>query len=216
MMIQMWWWCSNTSIIRSGVDWTTKRVVCPCFFHQQQKISTTAAKSMLGFPDDKRPSIRELRNAYFAAAKRCHPDVLNQQRQQQGEEYSTTPVFDFRDITDAYEHLLNGDHIEHNQEETDNVVTCNEEEEYRDACKTMLGLPAEIVEESKQNPMFRRWLEGNTDAALHWRSFFAAHGGLAQKLRPVSGYLGPGIRDSVFRKSDRRRKRGKRTPTPTR
>ncbi len=163
---------------------------------------------MLGFSDDKRPSIRELRNAYFVAAKRCHPDVVNQQ-QSDGEEDNTT--FDFRDITIAYEHLLNGDHIDYNPEE-DSLVTRNEEEEYRDACKTMLGLPAEIVEESKQNPMFRKWLAGNTDAAIHWRSFFAANGGLAQKLRPPAGYLGRG-EEAVVRKSDTRRKRGIRSTT---
>ena len=163
---------------------------------------------MLGFSEDKRPTIRELRNAYFVAAKRCHPDVVKQQHP--GDE----EAFDFRDITIAYEHLLHGDHIEYNPEEADNIVTRNEEEEYRDACKTMLGLPAEIVEESKQNPMFRKWLVGNTDAALHWRSFFAANGGMAQKLRPPAGYLGRG-KDDVVRKSDTRRKRGRKTTTIT-
>lgn len=197
--------CSTSVIIRYGLS-----ARCSVIQHHRcNNISTTAAKSMLGFSDDKRPSIRELRNAYFVAAKRCHPDVVNQQSD--GEEDDTS--LDFRDITIAYEHLLNGDHIDYKPEEADNIVTRNEEEEYRDACKTMLGLPAEIVEESKQNPMFRKWLTGNTDAALIWRSFFAANGGLAQKLRPPAGYLGRG-KEAVVRKSDTRRKRGRRT-TPT-
>lgn len=178
--------------------------------HQQYKISTTAAKSMLGFSEDKRPSIRELRNAYFAAAKRCHPDIVNQQQRDDGEDHTSS--FDFRDVTAAYEHLLNGDQIDYNQDEADSIVTRNEEEEYRDACRAMLGLPAEIVEESKQNPMFRKWLTGTTDGAVHWRSFFAANGGLAQKLRPPAGYLGRGKED-IVRRSETRRKRDKRTTT---
>ena len=175
--------------------------------HQWFNISTSAAKSMLGFPEDKKPSIIELRNAYFVAAKRCHPDIVNQQQSDTEEDGNAS--YDFRDITAAYEHLLNGDHIESNPEEAEIIITRNEEEEYRDACRTMLGLPAEIVEESKQNPMFRKWLTGNTDAALHWRSFFAANGGLAQKIRPPAGYIGSNP-DTVVRKSDSRRKRGRR------
>eukprot|EP00986_Skeletonema_menzelii_P011969 scaffold6338_cov152-Skeletonema_menzelii.AAC.13 len=199
-----------------SVSWTSRTGLsarCCGAQHQRCNISTAAAKSMLGFSQDKRPTIRELRNAYFVAAKRCHPDVVNQQQpDEDGEEDNTS--FDFRDITIAYEHLLHGDHVEYNPEEADNIVTRNEEEEYRDACKTMLGLSAEIVEESKQNPMFRKWLTGNTDAALHWRSFFAANGGMAQKLRPPAGYLGRG-KDAVVRKSDTRRKRGRKTTTTT-
>jgi hypothetical protein len=204
--------CSSTSMIIRSVGWTGLGGRC-CGItrqHQQYNISTAAAKSMLGFSEDKRPSIRELRNAYFAAAKRCHPDIVKQQQTDGGED--NTSSFDFRDVTAAYEHLLNGDQIEYNPEEADNIVTRNEEEEYRDACKSMLGLPAEIVEESKQNPMFRKWLTGNTDGALHWRSFFAANGGLAQKLRPPAGYLGRG-KEEVVRRSDTRRKRGRRTTT---
>merc|ERR1712127_1029398 len=110
------------------------------------------------------------------------------------------------DITEAYEHLLNGDHLQSSKEEMANIVTTTEEEDYRQACQIILGLPAEIVEESKQNPMFRKWLVGNTDAAHHWRVFFAAHGGLAQKLRPPAGYLGKGKDDVVVKKSETRRK----------
>ena len=165
-------------------------------------ISTTSAKSMLGFSEKHKPTVRELRYAYFEAAKRCHPDVV--QQQQTDKDDSTS--LDFRNITEAYEHLLSGDHIECNKEEMENIVTISEEEEYRQACETVLGLPAEIVEESKQNPMFRHWLDGNTDAAHYWRVFFAGNGGLAQKLRPPAGYLGKG-KEGIVKKSETRRKR---------
>ena len=166
-----------------------------------RSISTSAAKSMLGFSDDEKFTVRELRHAYFEAAKRHHPDVAQQQAD------DADCALDFRQITEAYEHLLSGDHIQqNNEEELQNIVTISEEEEYRQACQSILGLPAEIVEESKQNPMFRKWLMGNTDAAHHWRVFFAGHGGLAQKLRPPAGYLGRG-KEEVVRKSDTRRKR---------
>mmetsp|Transcript_36229 Transcript_36229/g.78171 ORF Transcript_36229/g.78171 Transcript_36229/m.78171 type:complete len:193 (-) Transcript_36229:134-712(-) len=168
-----------------------------------RSISTTAAKSMLGFSEKQKPTIRELRHAYFEAAKRYHPDAV---QQQQETEDDRTSLIDFLDITEAYEHLLNGDHIEANKGDLENMVSASEEEEYRQACEVMLGLPAEIVEESKKNPMFRHWLDGNTDAAIHWRAFFASNGGLAQKLRPPAGYLGKG-KDGVVRKSETRRKR---------
>ncbi|KAL9188514.1 hypothetical protein ACHAXT_006892 [Thalassiosira profunda] len=155
---------------------------------------------MLGFSDDHKPTIRELRTAYFEAAKRYHPDVAHQSDDGSG------GAFDFRDITEAYEHLLNGDHIHCNEIDMENIITISEEEEYRSACQAVLGIPAEIVEESKQNPMFRKWLTGNTDAAHHWRMFFSAHGGLAQKLRPPAGYLGQKEKPAL-KKSETRRKR---------
>lgn len=170
---------------------------------QYRVISTFAAKSMLGFSDNEKFSIRELRHAYFEAAKRYHPDVV------QADDATT----DFRNITEAYEHLLSGNHttINGNKEEEilENIVTISEEEEYRHACQSVLGLSAEIVEESKQNPMFRKWLMGNTDAAHHWRVFFAANGGLAQKLRPPDGYLDGG-KEVELKKSETRRRRPKR------
>ena len=167
-------------------------------------ISTGTAKCMLGLPENNnyKPTVRELRNAYFEAAKRCHPDVVKH-----SDDNNTFQKLDFRDITEAYEHLLSGDHIQCNKEEMDNIVSISEEEEYRQVCRAALGIPAEIVEESKQNPMFRQWLTGNTDAAHHWRAFFAAHGGLAQKLRPPAGYLGKGDKDEIVKKSETRRKR---------
>ena len=78
----------------------------------------------------------------------------------------------------------------------ENIVTVSEEDEYRQACESVLGLSAEIVEESKQNPHY-------------FRVFFAGNGGLAQKLRPPAGYLGRG-EEAVVKKSETRRKRPKR------
>eukprot|EP01083_Nonionella_stella_P243222 847716_1 len=63
-------------------------------------ITTSAAKAMLGFSEDDKFSLRELRHAYFEAAKRYHPDVIAE-----GQDLD----FDFKEITDAYEHLLSGD-----------------------------------------------------------------------------------------------------------
>jgi len=163
---------------------------------------------MLGFTEEEKFTIHELRRAYFEAAKRTHPDVVQQLQTEDGESIAT---LDFRDITEAYEHLLTGDgnnFTQYNKEEMEDIVTVSEEEEYRQACQAILGLPAEIVEESKQNPMFRRWLVGNTDAAHHWRVFLAANGGLAQKLRLPAGYLGKG-KDKAVKKSETRRKRSR-------
>ena len=156
---------------------------------------------MLGFSEDDKFSLRELRHAYFEAAKRYHPDVIAE-----GQDLE----FDFKDVTDAYEHLLSGDSNDdttpqYSKEEMDNIVTLSEEEEYRQACRDQLGLPAEIVEESKKNPMFRKWLTGNTDAAHYWRMFLTGHGGLAQKLRPQQ-YLSKG-EVAAPKKSETRRKK---------
>ncbi len=177
----------------------------PTFRILHRVISTSAAKSMLGFAEDQKFSMRELRHAYFEAAKRCHPDVVRQHQSDGNVDNDT--ALDFKDITEAYEHLLSGDHSSlFSKEELANIISVSEDDEYRQACHAMLGLSAEIVEESKQNPMFRRWLTGNTDAAHHWRSFFAAHGGLAQKLRPPAGYLGQGGERAVIKSETRRKK----------
>ena len=147
---------------------------------QHRLVTTTAAKSFLGFHKDSMPTIKELRHAYFDAAKQCHPDLQRHKEKENGAD-----ALDFRDITAAYEHLLN--HQINNGEKFQ--ISQDEEDTYRQACLDVLGVPADIVEESKQNPMFRHWLGGNTDGAQHWRAFFSGHGGLAEKLRPPAGYL---------------------------
>lgn len=158
---------------------------------QQRNITTKSAKSMLGLHIDRKPTVKELRHAYFEKAKECHPDV------------ASSAELDFLEITEAYEYLLQNKH--HTSQ--DYIVSLDEEETYRQACVDFLGIPAEIVEESKQNPMFRHWLGGNTDAAQHWRSFFAVHGGLALKLRPPAGFLeGGGSNQSNLERRPKRRR----------
>lgn len=158
-------------------------------------VTTQSAKSLLGLQVDKKPTIQELRYAYFEMAKRCHPDMQD-----------ICGDVDFLELTEAYEYLLHNKQQHQTQDYNhNNCISKEEEEDYRQACLNVLGLPAEIVEESKQNPMFRHWLTGNTDGAQHWRSFFAVHGGLAQKLRPPAGYL-----EGKVSKSQSRRKKRKR------
>ena len=158
-------------------------------------VTTQSAKSLLGLQVDKKPTIQELRSAYFEMAKRCHPDM-----------HEICGDVDFLELTEAYEYLLHNKQQHQTQDYNhNNCISKEEEEDYRQACLNVLGLPAEIVEESKQNPMFRHWLTGNTDGAQHWRSFFAVHGGLAQKLRPPAGYL-----EGKVSKSQSRRKKRKR------
>lgn len=106
-----------------------------CLQQQQRRlISTTAAKSMLGFNKETIPTVKELRHAYFEAAKQCHPDM-----QRQNEKEGKPTQLDFRLITEAYEHLLNGDHV---RESNDFEISIEEEEQYRQACLQVLGIPA--------------------------------------------------------------------------
>jgi DnaJ-class molecular chaperone len=148
--------------------------------------SKSAAKRLLGLTTDTF-TVQELRHAYFKMAKSTHPDMKKQ--------FDDVDTVDdeagakaFLDVTRAYELLLGSDSVQN-----DNYcIPIEEEEEYRRACQLILGIDATIVEESKTNSMFLHWLMGNTDGAQHWRSFFAVHGGLAQKLRPPAGYIGQG------------------------
>lgn len=166
---------------------------------QQRSIITTpnAAKALLGINQEIKPTVKELRHAYFEMAKKCHPDV----QEKSGEDVD---VIDFLELTEAYEYLLHNKN--HHRQDGNIVISLEEEEVYRQACLSVLGIPAEIVEESKQNPMFRHWLGGNTDGAQHWRSFLAVHGGLAQRLRPPAGLI-EGGEDGGSSASRRRRKR---------
>jgi curved DNA-binding protein CbpA len=181
--------------------WRSQRLLVllapfPC--HAARSISTSVAKSLLGLTPNSKPTMKELRFAYFRAAKQCHPDVKTK---------SVGPHFDeaieFRRITEAFERLMSSDEVE--EKHADLGISKEEELEYREACKNQLGLPAEIVEESKQNPIFRHWLAGNTDAAHYWRSFFSGHGGLAQKLRPPAALI-----ESKWTQSESRRPRRSR------
>jgi hypothetical protein len=147
-------------------------------------------------------TLKELRAAYFQAAKQCHPD--SQQSQSSNAQQFTsstvgtsddTPEERFIVVTNAYEYLRqqlsvvrtkpSGHGSSNNKDEDDDEVLTDKEEEerYRAACFEYLGQPAEIVEESKRCPLFRQWLFGRTDAAYYWQSFFMMHGGLAPQLR---------------------------------
>jgi hypothetical protein len=163
-------------------------------------ISTTTAKELLGFPPNHRPTMRELRVAYFEAAKKTHPDVVVAVSGNN----SHSGGIDFIQVTRAYEKLLDSRDFEN--DDATWKISQNEQDEYRKACQAFLGIPAEIVEESKKNPMFRHWLDGNTDGAQHWRSFFSVHGGLAQKLQTPSAYLESGQEGVNFKPRPRRRR----------
>lgn len=187
-----------------------------------RSISTKAARQLLGLPlsssssNDNRPiTVRELRAAYFEAAKKTHPDLMSNNNDIDSSGDS------FRRVTEAYERLLHsrevvvlevsdgddnrqgGDHHHHHH----HVISRQEEDEYRQACIQVLGIPAEIVEESKSNPMFRHWLGGNTDGAQHWRAFFSVHGGLAQKLRRPKALIGSGQQQEISTVATRRRRK---------
>jgi len=124
-------------------------------------------------------SPKDLRDAYFTAAKLCHPD-LNKTK-------SNGDLTErFLEITEAYE-LLQKQKLNTSFDDEEinmtHIITKTEEQMYRDACRECLGLDADTVEESKRCPLFRNWLKGKTDAAFTWSNFFMSHGGLAPMLR---------------------------------
>lgn len=177
---------------------------------QRSFISTTStadAKRLLGFLPTDRPTIPELRAAYFQAAKKTHPDAVANN----DDDSTKNRYHDFCRVTEAYECLLQSREVSTSSTSNKFQISTQEEDEYRSACMAVLGVPAEIVEESKGNPMFRHWLGGNTDGAQHWRAFFAVHGGLAQKLAKPVAYLGTGGRQlsSSTAALESRRKRKK-------
>ena len=145
--------------------------------------SVSQAQRLLGLSSNNTEKYtgKQIREAYFAAAKRCHPDTLGvDQKSKSDNETVQAAAQKFMQITEAYEVLLNytitaGEFMDQYQ--------VDEEKEFRQACRDYLQLPAEIVEESKRCPMFRKWLIGNTDSAFHWRMFLQLHGGLAPKLK---------------------------------
>ena len=144
-------------------------------------------------------TVKELRTAYFQAAKQCHPDSQSSfHHQSKVESSTTTPLMSsdttaeerFIMVTNAYEYLRQqlsavgtSTKVNVDDDYDDTWTDEQEEEKYRAACMEYLGQPAEIVEESKRCPIFRQWLFGRTDAAFYWQSFFMLHGGLAPQLR---------------------------------
>lgn len=181
-------------------------------------------------------ALRELRMAYREAAKRCHPDLLGRPMIEPDHEnhhtpndtntsYTTTRTnkshHDFVQVTVAYEFLLSelrrgisSSECSWNRKDDDDdhdnrrgaVGEIPDVQRYRQACLDQLGLPAEIVEECKGNPMFRRWLHGTTDAAQIWRDFFVQQGGLVPILRKMET-LEAGDTSGTIPMSQQRRRR---------
>lgn len=169
-----------------------------CYARPGRFITTSAAaRKLLGLPSIPHTiSVSELRLSYYAAAKKCHPDV----------QIDTNALkVDFLEVSRAYDFLK-----QEAVQSTTNYVTSEEEElQFRAACEQQLGLSAEIVEECKQSPTFLRWLSGRTDAAQFWRDFFHQNGGLEPRLpldsRKNENLLSGGLAES--KKAFSRRKR---------
>lgn len=156
-------------------------------------------------------STKQLRLAYFQAAKMCHPDIID------ADDY-TLPgsaidkkaarrqdsANQFMRVTEAYEFLLNRINPSKNYSASD-LVSEKEEGDFRRNCQDWLGIPADVVEESKRCPLFREWLKGNTDAAHHWKIFLMQNGGLAPRLRAT--VLVEAGEESAVATSRRRRSR---------
>jgi hypothetical protein len=183
-------------------------------------LTSQAARALLGLPTCKTRNeasstpltLKELRHAYFAAAKKCHPDLKNSNdngdndhNSDDNSDNNNDDSETFLQVTLAYE-MLQAE-ITKDQDLLISTITVSEDEEFRRACRTQLNIDAEIVEECKQNPMFRQWLMGRTDSAHLWRSFFTQHGGLAPKLRPLGGLLAAGRNAQTPAHTTRRKKK---------
>ena len=134
-----------------------------------------SAMQLLGLDAERHVSAKTLRKAYLEAALRCHPDLQKNNNSAE-----------FTKINDAYVLLQSGIVTVPGE---DLGITTQDEASYRRACEEWLGLPAEVVEESKRCPMFRHWLSGKTDAADRWRVFFSLFGGLSPMLPSQSPML---------------------------
>lgn len=177
-------------------------------FNQQSRrlLTTKDALGILNLAPRTRLTPAALRSAYLEAAKQCHPDTLKHQQNNDAttDTCKQEAAKQFRLVTQAYE-VLQGSGVTTESEYDDYGITVEEDAAFRRACQERLGLRAEIVEESKQCPAFRDWLNGKTDAAHYWRVFFIQYGGLAPQLRPpVAGLLES---NQEVKKSSTRRRR---------
>ena len=220
---------SSNLLIKTTKNLIHKRKL-PCFFAKtslsssfsSSSINIDSALRILQLQDKKyNYTTFDLRDAYFAAAKLCHPDSNKNATLNQDE-----LTMRFLQVTEAYELLqTNAKTNQKGNAKTTNtdykndnsfVIQKSEEEEYRTACREFLGLDAETVEESKRCPLFREWLKGNTDAVFHWNRFFMVNGGLAPMLnrKPVlklsDGDDGNGTNSSNGSRRRRRRSHSKR------
>lgn len=155
---------------------------------------------------------KDLRDAYFDAAKKCHPDSSHSSTVQifgvgtGGDEGGRSNFEDddddgkkaklsnmFLEITEAYELLRKypGGYVNagskssiglDGQDVEYDFISKTEEQHYREAVRESLGIDAEALEESKRCPMFREWLKGKSHMAFHFNLFLMRHGGLAPML----------------------------------
>jgi len=122
--------------------------------------------------DDEILTLKELRSAYFIAAKQCHPDVAKFRKESARKNKKTIEIdasSNFLRVTEAYEYL--SAMIGSSQRPTKDLVSEKEEAQFRRNCDEWLGIPADVVEESKRCPLFRQWLQGRSDGAFHWNLF---------------------------------------------
>lgn len=175
------------------------------YFSTREKVTRTQINSALRRLSLKQGfSMLELREAYFEAAKRCHPDA-----NQDDVEVKARSSDLFLKVTEAYEllrkyprgDLSSNSEIDEDEYYEQNIISKTEEQFYRDAVYETLGMRAEDLEESKKCPMFRIWLAGGSHTAFHFNLFLMRHGGLAPMLgkKKAAALIGEGKR--------RRRKR---------
>ncbi|GFH55290.1 hypothetical protein CTEN210_11766 [Chaetoceros tenuissimus] len=175
------------------------------YFSTREKATRTQINSALRRLSLKQGfSMLELRDAYFEAAKRCHPDA-----NQDDDEVKARSSDLFLKVTEAYEllrkyprgDLSNSSEIDEDEYYEKNIISKTEEQFYRDAVYETLGMRAEDLEESKKCAMFRIWLAGGSHTAFHFNLFLMRHGGLAPMLgkKKITALIGEGKR--------RRRKR---------
>ena len=105
----------------------------PQFLDGRRSISVIASRALLKLP--KQFTSKQLRDAYFLAAKQTHPDAIDD------DEDSSLSANLFIRCTDAYERLQREIFVD------DLVITRDEEEEFRQTCQSWLGVSAETVEE---------------------------------------------------------------------
>ncbi|KAL7568587.1 hypothetical protein ACA910_002698 [Epithemia clementina (nom. ined.)] len=204
-------------------------------------------------------SLKDLRYAYFEAAKKCHPDTRQHDNNKDQSNRSKSNdsggiVFvveqrswsphqpqkqqpspqdghkDFLLLVQAYEHLqhllqqqehsqkhdghndmfrksksksssrANYYYYESDDHDSTTRAATTTEASFRMACASQLGVPAEIVEECKGDPMFLQWLSGYTDAAQHWKTFLDLNGGLGPILSTAQPQLVAGSATTMQRR----------------
>jgi len=145
------------------------------------------AQRVLGLHEGGNYTGTQLRDAYYSSAKKCHPDLIN------SDDCSdiARAAHDFMRLSEAYEYLSKS-----NPRNSFVQQVQSQEDDFRRACEDWLGVSPEVVEESKQCPMFRAWLLKGGKSAQTWLNFFRMHGGLAPQLCPKVGISAGEVQDS--------------------